>query len=253
VTAEESFAQPAGPLRGSKLSELLAQQLVQQIADKKLQPGDRLPPEAAMLRQYRVGRGTLRECLRLLEMQGLITIRSGPRGGPTVAAFDAEALARTMTVHFQVNGVTLRDLVEARTIMEPTMARLAAEHVNPSTTERLEAVLEGGRASHGDFTQWLRVNREFHFVVSSCSGNGALDLVAHALNDIYVTRRISVHEDDPLENWEQTQKEHEAIGRAIMTGQAARAERLMRAHITKFAALVSERFPWLLETIVSWG
>src|SRR6516165_7115435 len=77
-----SFARrPGPPLRNVKRSEMLAQEIVEEIIAKGLNPGDLLPPEAEMLSHYGVGRASLREALRLLESQGLVTLKPGPGGG----------------------------------------------------------------------------------------------------------------------------------------------------------------------------
>src|SRR5215471_8390567 len=69
--------QPNPPLRNVKRSELLAQEIVEEILARDLEPGELLPPEAKMLSHYGVGRASLREALRLLEAQGLVTFKPG--------------------------------------------------------------------------------------------------------------------------------------------------------------------------------
>jgi GntR family transcriptional regulator, transcriptional repressor for pyruvate dehydrogenase complex len=83
-----------GSLRSLKTSESVARDIVDDIVVRRLREGDNLPPETAMLQQYGVSRETLREGLRLLEAQGLISIRRGPGGGPIVAAIDPANLGR---------------------------------------------------------------------------------------------------------------------------------------------------------------
>src|SRR5581483_7525231 len=70
--------------RNAKTSEVVALDIVRDIVARNLKPGDKLPLESELLRQYRVSRSSLREALRLLEVQGLITIRPGPGGGTVV-------------------------------------------------------------------------------------------------------------------------------------------------------------------------
>ena len=90
-----------------------------------------------MMAEYGVGRGTLREALRILEVNGLIASRPGPGGGPVVMEASTHDFGRMASLFFNARGVTLRDLMEARLIMEPIAARLAAERHDPDSTVRL--------------------------------------------------------------------------------------------------------------------
>ena len=120
-----------GPRRTEKLSEVLAREIVRDLRD--LQPATMLPPEAVMLEKYRVGRASLREALRLLEVQGLIVIRPGPGGGPMVAQADSVHYGRTSSLYYHMLGATYHDVVAARAVIEPALARVVAEKQDPIT------------------------------------------------------------------------------------------------------------------------
>jgi len=79
-------SEDSGVARGMKTSERIAATIVADIAAQGLVPGDRLPNEAAMIERFQLGRGSVREALRILEVHGIIQLRSGPGGGPVVAA-----------------------------------------------------------------------------------------------------------------------------------------------------------------------
>ncbi len=119
----------AAVLRPLKASESVARDIVDDIVVQRLGERDNLPSEAAMLTHYGVSRETLREALRLLEVQGLISIRRGPGGGPIVGAVDPANLGRMSTLFYHLAGATYGELFEAWVRSEPIIADLAA--VNP--------------------------------------------------------------------------------------------------------------------------
>src|SRR5437764_3910532 len=115
-------------LRRLKTSESVARDIARDIMEAGLTTGDALPPEAAMLQQYGVSRESLREALRLLEVQGLISIRRGPGGGPIVGAIDPANPGRASTLFFYMPGATYREQLEARIIGEGVLAEMAARN-----------------------------------------------------------------------------------------------------------------------------
>ena len=142
-----------------------------------------LPSEAVMMEGYGVGRNSVREALRILEIHGLIKIKPGPRGGPVVARVSSGDLARSVSLFFHALGATFGDLLNARLIVEPLMARLAAETITPESKEALSASLtrhdEAG--THEDDA----ASAGFHVTVNGLSGNPVLDLMSQALIQIY--------------------------------------------------------------------
>ena len=168
--------------RGEKVYVSVARDIVRRIRSERLQPGARLPSEAQMLAEYGVGRGSLREALRVLEVNGLISVKAGPGGGPVVAGVDSHAFGSMATLYFQVGGMTFGELVEARLVMEPVMARLAAERRDPELIAELgRALSEAEAADLGDGAEYLSVSIDFHEIVAGMSGNRILNLYGIAL------------------------------------------------------------------------
>ena len=84
------------------------------IERMELAPGDKLPPEKVMFQNYQVGRGTLREALRFLELQGILSLKPGPGGGPVVERPDASNLATLLVLLLQFSDARYQTVVEAR-------------------------------------------------------------------------------------------------------------------------------------------
>jgi GntR family transcriptional regulator, transcriptional repressor for pyruvate dehydrogenase complex len=235
--------------RRDKTSEVIARAIVRHVQSQGLERGTRLPPEADMIADFRVGRGTLREALRILEVNGFITLKPGPGGGPIVEGLQGESFGRMATLFFQMGGTTYRELVEARLIMEPVAARLAAEH-------RREALSAGGLAGAAtvddvsDENEYLMHTSDFHAAVIRASSNGIVSLFCQSLADVYHERVRGVL--FPVDRREDVVTAHEAIARAINTGNGSRAEKLMRQHMEEYAAFVFERHPGIMEEVVEW-
>lgn len=204
-----------------------------------------------MTKLYGVGRTTLREALRLLEVQGLIVVRPGPHGGPIVARVTACDFASIATLHLQVTGATKGEIVQARIALEPFMARLAAEAQEPAGLEQLAADLADAEAmSLDDDEAFQRLSRSFHSTVAGISGNHALDLLGQSLKatyDLYVPARMM-----PVADRADVRSVHTAIADAIFEGRGADAERLMREHLRAAAAATAQLHPGLLDERVEW-
>src|SRR6476619_2287481 len=123
--------------RPPKAALLVAQRIVQDALREGRKPGDLLAPERTMLEKYQTGRGTLREALRLLEFQGVIALKPGPRGGPVLQDPDASHLASTLVLLMQLKDAPFRSIVEVRTAMEPMISRLAAERMSEESLAEL--------------------------------------------------------------------------------------------------------------------
>lgn len=201
-----------------------------------------------MLQEYRVGRGSLREALRILEVHGLISIKPGPRGGPTVDQVHSETFGRMATLYFQADGVTFHELLEARLIMEPMLAGLAAQRRDPQLIAELAQFDDADSADDDD--QFARDADEFHQLVALMSGNRIMSLLGQSLSDILRDRLSSTL--FPRSRRRDVLTVHGAIAGAITSGDPELAERLMREHVEEYAAYVKRRHPGILREVVDW-
>lgn len=253
-----SNSSPTSPLpanrprrRRTKVATAVAREILGDIVDRGLQPGARLPSETEMAESLGVARASLREGLRILEVHGLITIKPGPGGGPVVAAITSDDLGQTLTFFLQASGTTFREVMGARLVLEPLMARLAAERGDPAVRAALqEAIERAGGATDGDDHRYLDIATEFHDIVSGASGNGVLDLLTRSLKDVYVARvRGLVYE--PGER-ARILEAHEEVAEAIISGDGGRAEELMREHMEEFVDRFEERFGSYMDERIDW-
>jgi GntR family transcriptional repressor for pyruvate dehydrogenase complex len=238
---------PRPAKRGAKVAEALAQEIVHEIVSRKLPPGTLLSSEAQMLEDYGVGRGSLREALRILEVHGLITMKPGRNGGPMVIEVGTRDYGRMSTLFFHLGGMTFGQLVEARLVLEPMMARLAAERRGQ---ELLGQVADPDATRVEDDATFFDATYEFHRAVASMSGNPVLNLISVSLEDIFrdqVSGALS-----PREERRRVLEVHRAIADAIAVGDADRAEQLMREHMQRYADRLRQRHPQLLDRVIDW-
>ncbi|MFD0439919.1 FadR/GntR family transcriptional regulator [Streptomyces chartreusis] len=153
------------------------------------------------------------------------------------------------SLYFHFSGVTYQNLIEARLVMEPVMARLAAERRATEHIEQLERFIAGGDED-GD-AAYYRHGTEFHSVIAAASGNPLLDLTARSIKDLYTDRleRGLVFGADVRER---VHGAHTAIAKAIVVGNAKRAEKLMYDHMVEFLEFVSRSRPEVLSEVVDW-
>jgi DNA-binding FadR family transcriptional regulator len=237
--------------RSVKISERIAAALVADIVAGGLAPGSRLPNEAAMLERFQVGRASLREGLRILEFYGLIILQPGPGGGPIVSAVDAKSVARTFSLYLNLAGASILELQEARLQIEPIMARMAAEERDPKALARLQAAMDTEAAVSPEGSAYIDAANNFHATLATLTSNRVLNVLATALQDLYVMPLVAV--GVPSQTTEPSiRNEHRAIGEAILDGDADLAEVLTRRHVSVYLERLKAVAPEFASSTVTW-
>ena len=234
--------------RSEKVSESVAREIIRNSAG--LPPGSTLPPESAMLEHYGVSRGSLREALRILEVQGLIVIKPGPGGGPILRGPESATLGKTQTLFFHLLGAQYRDLVNARRQIEPMLVGLAAQRQDREALEPLRAFLAPTSPSSWSDPEYLRIASDFHSTVTGLSGNPILTMLCHALHDIalFRLRDAGFSDSDRLRSL----RDHATIAKAVLDGNAKKAETLMREHMIVFTDQILSHHAGLVDEIIDW-
>ena len=237
-------------LRPQKTAVLVARRIVEDIKRDNKKVGDRLPSEKLMLVDYQVGRGTLRESLRFLEIQGLISLKPGPRGGPVVEQPTGMGLAIAMTLLMQFENAPYRDIMEARHGLEPLIARLAASRMSEEQLTELQKNVELTKEALEDEGTFLTLNQEFHDLISRGSGNALFHHLIDAMNGILDgtavgvayprKQRIAIHEA------------HARVLHALVERNGDAAGDAMGFHISEYATYVEKKFPELMSAPIVW-
>jgi GntR family transcriptional repressor for pyruvate dehydrogenase complex len=233
-----------------KTAILVAQRIVDEIVDQDLEPGAPLLPERVMLPRYGVARGTLREALRILETYGLITIKTGPGGGPVVADAGSRPLASVIALVLQMSRTSFRSIVDARLQLEPLLAREAADRRDDDDLTALRESIEEMRAHIDDATEFLDHNHVFHSAVAEAAKNPVLFNMVASLNWIQDGTALGI--DYIPETRDAIVSAHRRIYHAIEAGDADMAEAAMRIHIGEFAAYAERNYAHVLEQPLRW-
>jgi GntR family transcriptional regulator, transcriptional repressor for pyruvate dehydrogenase complex len=236
--------------RPQKTAVLIARRIIDDVRRNGYSVGDRLPSERLMLEDYQVGRGTLRESLRFLELQGVISLKPGPGGGPTLEKPDASNLATALVLLLQFENAPFRSVVEARVGLEPMMTRLAAERMTGEQLRRLAESVDGMRENLNDREIFLDTNKAFHDIIAWSSGNALFGFLIDALLGIIDGTALGVNY--PLHRRSAVLKAHTRIFEALNAHDGDSSMAAMEAHIQEYLRYVEKKYPEAMAQPVTW-
>jgi DNA-binding FadR family transcriptional regulator len=174
-----------GQIHVPKAAELVAEALRRSIIDGSVADGEMLPSESQLMQQFNVSRPTLREAIRILERERLITVRRGARGGAVVLGMQQEVVSRYAALLLESRGTSLSDIYEAQAIIEPACVARLAEQPSPLVVERLRKAIAEEASRLGSDDDWAeRVG--FHATLIELSGNETLRLVSAVMRDVLI-------------------------------------------------------------------
>jgi GntR family transcriptional repressor for pyruvate dehydrogenase complex len=215
----------------------IADELRDLIVSGALVEGDSLGHEPELVERFGVSRPSLREALRILEAEGLITVVRGVHGGVVVHAPNERMTARTAALVLQARNVSLADVFEARSLLEPVAARvIAGSRGRRSAVKELRALVEDEEAAIEDPESFGVANAAFHHRLVSLAGNQTLSIVAEMLNEVVVRAVTAVSRRDgdgvgSLSVRRRGMRSQERLLDLIESGDGAAAEEHWRSHM----------------------
>src|SRR5690606_22786307 len=171
-------------VRVPKTAELISRSLRRMIVRREIQPGDALPSESALMEQFSISRPTLREAFRILESEGLITVRRGAHGGARVQLPSTEVAAHYAGLVLQHRGATLVDVLDARTLLAPPAAGLVAARSDRKRSARAIRSFAKANDFPASDPRYVRTYFDFNRLLVSLTGNETLMLVTAMLEMI---------------------------------------------------------------------
>lgn len=246
MTDSASKSEPGSKAPPSKLAlerlrpayEQVAEQLLQEILDGRLGPGDRLPSENELLSAFGISRSTLREALRILAARNLVHTLRGVSGGTFVSQVDAAAVSSYLEMSLGLmsgtDSLSAREIVEARELIEVPCARFAAERATKEQVAKLRSAAL--RKSDRDMEDpRFERHTNFHSLLVQMVGNRLLGMMAEPNFRVLRTRFRRV--DMPDAWWREVDADHVIIAEHVAEGRGAEAAEVMRQHLEKLREL----------------
>jgi DNA-binding FadR family transcriptional regulator len=219
-------------VRVPKTAELVAAHIRRRIVRGELEEGDALLPESALMDEFAISRPTLREAFRILESEGLITVRRGARGGARVHVPTSDVAARYAGLVLQHRGTTLADVLEARVILEaPAAAIVAGRRDRVKAAAQLQQWLDDN-ADLDDSTPFHGFNR----LLVQLTGNDTLSLLTtmiEAVSDAATANYVKVPHEDGARLARKARRTRLKLIQLIEEGDEVAAEELWRKHLTE--------------------
>ena len=229
---------PAGKgrkLTRIKLSDQVAEDLRRRIAREGLRPGDRLPHERALIEHYGCSKGTIREALKALEVEGLVRMLSGPNGGPEIQHASIDIVTQQLRQYLHFQKLDFKQLYELRKSLEVALARNVTGRLTEDQMARLEENIRICEAANAARDRQVVRSEEmtFHDILCEASDNVILVFMCRFLNSMlrdlvrYRSESMREHEHFGDANIES----HRQLLAAFKAGDAEAAGRVMHDHM----------------------
>jgi len=229
------------PQNSIRAAQKVAAQIRNAIVRGDLTQEDSLPPEAQLMQLFEVSRPTLREAIRMLEGESLIEVSRGARGGARVQPFTPDLAARSIGQTLQAEHTTIDEVFEARRIIEPPAAALAARNKPKAAALELRKQIISEYESLGQFPRMAHVVSGFHIRLVEVSGNKALALLGRALQEVVLTHLALIDygaaalytPEQLLDRQRESLQSHERLADLIEQGDALAAENHWRDYMDR--------------------
>jgi GntR family transcriptional repressor for pyruvate dehydrogenase complex len=222
------------PIKSTRIYEEIVRQVRLLIGEGRLKSGDRLPPERDLAEQFRVSRTSVREALRALESRGLVEIRAGE--GAFVRDISVDALVEPLALVILPHREAVGELFEARRLLEPAIAALAARRATPEEIAEMERILDeqAREVAHG--RTGVTQDSAFHAALAGGAHNRAISRIVNALMDLLTQSR-----EESLQTPgrpQQSHQDHRGILEAIRQRDEVAAHRAVVDHLIAVERLV---------------
>jgi DNA-binding FadR family transcriptional regulator len=186
VSGEPEAGPRQPPIRRPKLSNLIADDLRQWIAREGLKPGDRLPNERTLLEHYSCSKGTVREALKVLEVNGLVKMQTGPNGGAEIQAVSVHSSIQQLRTYLHFLDLGFEHVYAVRRTVEVTLAEEVVDLITEDQLTRMEANVTAcvEARERGDRALARRLELDFHDILCEPCTNPFLAFICNFINGV---------------------------------------------------------------------
>ena len=219
------------PVKNKRTFEEVSANIKELILDGTLKVGDRLPPETQLAQQFNVGRQTIREALRLLELSGFITVQRGGGGGTIIKDTILRRISDLFTDAFRMKRVGIAAITQARLEVERIILDYALNNATAEDMEKIRANVDQAKKIIAKGRLATEANAKFHGLLARSTGNPVFVMVLESIMAVHLDFLTRVPAS--LETSAKVVKGHEELLEAIEAGDRQKAQSLLEAHITE--------------------
>ena len=233
------------PIKVRRAFEEISAEIKRQIFKGILKPGDKLPSEVELARQFNVARQTVREALRILELSGFIIIQKGPDGGPIISDTISSSISNSLLDAILLRSISLDELTTARLEIEKVVLNYAIENAVDEDIERLRDNVLRARKRVASNIVASTENIEFHRLLAKASKNLVFVIVVESIMTV-VADFLSRLQPDLEKSW-QVVEAHEEILEALIRRRKEESIALLEKHLLEVKSRLQEIYDKLIQ------
>lgn len=215
-------------IQHGRLYEKIVDQIENRIFNGGLKPGDRLPSELELARQFCVSRTAVREAMKALSQKGLIVVQPGR--GTFIIDSTSSAMRNSIDLFVKIGSIDgIVDLIEVREILEPEIAAMAAKRATSDQIAEMVEAIDAMDKALNDPEAFIEADLDFHLALAKATHNTLIPILIDSLVDLlreHRKRAASVNG-----GIERSQPHHKQILEAVQNGDAESAREMMRQHL----------------------
>ena len=236
VQKKNMFAlQECCAVKRDKLPQQIIRNIRNMVLEGRLKPGDKLPSEQELIKTFFFFFQTIREVLRVLEAQGLLSIRPGAGGGTFVCEVDIDVTRQSLINFLHQTDLSLEHLFQIRQILDPYFAETAAKVMSPEDLEALAQIVATQKLhlDEGNLAEARRAEIQFHRDLARVTDNPLLILLQDFIETLLEKVKAQLSPDHAFSqhsfDWHsrviEALKKHDAVSaRAAMLADLASVE-----------------------------